>query len=172
MTTTNESERTDTGPELPGVVMNLHTPKSPAIGVVVESSVCTARKAAGFVRNVSIDVSGTQLAGNFKAGQAFGVIAPGTDDRGKPHKVRLYSLSNPSNGEDGNGNVIATPSKRLIDEHHEDHRLFLGVTSNYLCDLKPGDEVKLTGPNGRRFLIPARPQEHDYLFLATGTGIA
>ncbi len=171
MTTTND--RTDAGPELPDVVMNLHTPKSPGMGVVVASDVCTVKKkAAGFVRNVSIDVSGTELAGKFKAGQAFGVLAPGTDEKGKPHKVRLYSLSCATNGEDGKGNVIATPVKRLIDEHEDDHSLFLGVTSNYLCDLKPGDEVKLTGPNGRRFLIPAKPEEHDYLFLATGTGIA
>jgi ferredoxin--NADP+ reductase len=46
------------------------------------------------------------------------------------------------------------------------------VCSNYLCDLNAGDEVALTGPQGRRFLLPSHADEHDYLFIATGTGIA
>ena len=50
--------------------------------------------------------------------------------------------------------------------------MFLGVCSNYLCDLKPGDEVAITGPNGQRFVLPLDREKHDYLFLATGTGIA
>jgi len=41
-----------------------------------------------------------------------------------------------------------------------------------LCDLKPGEELKVTGPNGKRFVLPADPAVHDYLFFATGTGIA
>ena len=73
MTATNEAARTDPGPDLPDVVMNLHTPKSPGVGVVVENTVCTARKAAGFTRHVAIDVSGTEIAGAFRAGQSFGV---------------------------------------------------------------------------------------------------
>ena len=30
----------------------------------------------------------------------------------------------------------------------------------------------MTGPAGKRFLLPANPADHDYLFIATGTGIA
>ena len=74
-------------------------------------------KSASFVKHLEIDVSGTELAGNFTTGQAFGVIAPGLDHRGKPHKVRLYSFACPSSGEDGAGNIISTTPKRLIDEH-------------------------------------------------------
>jgi ferredoxin--NADP+ reductase len=137
-------------------------------------------KSASFVRHVAIDVSGTPLAGNFCVGQSFGVIAPGVDERGKPHKVRLYSIASPTWGEDGAGNVLSTTPKRVIDERApqkpgddpDDHRLFLGVCSNYLCDLRVGEEVRLTGPSGRRFLLPADPELHDYLFVATGTGIA
>jgi ferredoxin--NADP+ reductase len=143
------------------------------VGTVVETHRCTASgKAAGFVRHVAIDISGTPLAGNFRAGQAFGVLAPGVDAAGKPHKLRLYSIASPSAGEDGAGNVLATTVKRTIDEHHETHALFLGVCSNYLCDLQVGDKVTVTGPNGKRFLLPADPGLHDYLFVATGTGIA
>ena len=158
---------------IPAVQMNVVRPNAPVRGRLVTSEVCTAsRKAAGFVRHIEIDVSGTPLAGSFRAGQAFGVIPPGADARGKPHKVRLYSLACPSAGEDGAGAVLSTTVKRTIDEHWDDHRLFLGVASNYLCDCHVGDEILVSGPNGKRFLLPTNATEHDYLFFATGTGIA
>lgn len=153
--------------------MHLHTPSAPAVGVVVSNERCTAsKKAAGFVRHVVIDVSATQIAGRFVAGQSFGVLAPGLDAKGKEHKVRLYSIASPSFGEDGKGAHIATTVKRLIDEHHDTGGLHLGVASNYLCGLKPGDTVKVSGPSGKRFVLPADPGAHDYVFFATGTGIA
>jgi ferredoxin--NADP+ reductase len=154
------------------VQMHLHSPAEPAEAVCVSNERCTQRKSAHFVRHVAFDVSGTKLAGNFRAGQSFGVLPPGVDEHGKPHKLRLYSIASPSGGEDGTGAIIATTVKRTIDEHHETGRLFLGVASNYLCDLRPGDRVRLTGPSGKRFVLPAAPEQHDYVFFATGTGIA
>lgn len=153
--------------------MHLATPTSPGVGVVVSNERCTAsKKSAGFVRHVAIDVSSTALSGKFIAGQSFGVIPPGTDKNGKPHKLRLYSIASPSAGEDGQGRVLATTVKRLIDEDHVSNKLFLGVASNFLCDLHPGDTVQVTGPNGKRFVLPAQPADYDYVFFATGTGIA
>lgn len=160
--------------------MHAVRPKAPVVGRVVASESCLKGRSASFVRHVCIDVSGTPLAGSFRVGQAFGVIAPGEDERGRPHAVRLYSLACPSRGEDGEGNVVSTTVKRVIDEYSaqkegddpDAHHLFLGVCSNYLCDLKVGDEVLVTGPAGKRFLLPEDPTLHDYLFIATGTGIA
>ena len=71
----------------------------------------------------------------------------GTDANGKAHKVRLYSIASPTYGEDGDGKVLATTCKRLIGEREPqsdkddptDHRLFLGVCSNHVCDLRAGD---------------------------------
>ena len=170
----------DHAPVLPAVRMNLIRPKAPAMGRVVSNELCMNGKSASFVKHLVLDVSGTPLAGNFRAGQSFGVIAPGTDERDRPHKVRLYSVACPSWGEDGGGNLVSTTPKRLIDEYQPqkptadptDHRLFLGVCSNYLCDIQEGDEVAVTGPNGKRFLLPEDIEAHNYLFIATGTGIA
>jgi len=160
-------------PVLPEARMHLATPIKPCIATIVSSERCTAsNKAAGFVRHIAFDVTGTPLAGNYLSGQSFGVIPPGLDSHGKPHKLRLYSIASPTRGEDGEGNIVATTVKRTIDEHHDSHTLFLGVASNYLCDRHPGDKVTLTGPSGKRFVLPAEPHRHDYLFLATGTGIA
>lgn len=156
----------------PDAAMHLHSPADPGHGIVISNERCTAGKSHSFVRHVVIDASATRLAGNFRAGQSFGVIPPGHDHTGRPHKLRLYSIASPASGEDGQGRYIATTVKRTIDEHWETHKLFLGVASNYLADLQVGDSVALTGPNGKRFLLPADPAAHDYLFIATGTGIA
>lgn len=160
------------GPSFGPVQLNAHTPREPGIARVVESRICTRGKASGFVRHVALDVSGTRLAGAFRAGQSFGVIPPGLDSKGKPHKLRLYSIASPTHGEDGHGKILATTVKRTIDEDWNSHRLFLGVASNWLCDLQIGDEVPVTGPAGKRFLLPEAVDQHQYLFIATGTGIA
>ena len=152
--------------------MHLYRPNEPVTVKVTKNEICTGRKAAGYVRHVEFDVSGTQLAGNVLPGQSIGVLAPGTDGKGRAHAVRLYSVASPTDGEDGAGNVISTTVKRTIEEHWETHKLFLGVCSNYLCDVHVGDEVRLSGPNGKKFLLPADPSAHDYIFFATGTGIA
>jgi len=161
-------------PVLPAVQVNLVRPTAPVVGRVVSNELCTraGRKAAGFVRHVAIDVSGTPLAGSFVAGQSFGVLPPGKDERGRPNKLRLYSISSPTAGEDGTGNILSTTVKRLLDERWEDNTLYRGVCSNYLCDSKPGDEILITGPSGKRFVLPENPGSHDYIFIATGTGIA
>lgn len=162
------------------VQMNLVRPKAPVMGTVIANDLCMRGKSASFVKHTVIDVSGTPLAGAFQAGQSFGVIPPGVDAQGKPHKVRLYSIACASWGEDGQAMHLSTTPKRVIDEFMlqkladdpGDHSLFLGVCSNYLCNLVEGDKVALSGPQGKRFLLPKHVNEHDYLFLATGTGIA
>jgi len=148
-------------------------PAAPVIGTVRDTRLCTrSRKAAGIVRHIEIDVSGTPLEGSWTAGQSFGVIPPGQTESGKPHNLRLYSIASPTGGETGDGTVVSTTVKRTLEEHWESHKLFQGLCSNYLCDLNVGDEVLLTGPVGKRFLLPEHPADHDYIFLATGTGIA
>lgn len=172
--------RTLTEPIFPDVKMNLVPPTKPVTGRVVSNRLCMKGKSASFVRHVAVDVSGTPLAGQVHAGQSFGVVPPGTDEKGKPHKVRLYSNASPGFGEDGEGTVVSTTAKRLIDEYRpqsdkddpDDHRLHLGVASNYICDLRVGDEIQVAGPNGKRFLLPDNRDDFDYLFIATGTGVA
>jgi ferredoxin--NADP+ reductase len=160
-------------PELAPAQMLLVPANAPVTARVVENRRCTAsQKAAGVVRHVAFDISGTPLANNFIAGQSFGVLPPGVDAKGQPHKLRLYSVASPRQGEDGKGTVIATTVKRLVDENWETQKLHLGVCSNYLCDLRVGDEVRLSGPNGKRFVLPLDVNAHDYVFFATGTGIA
>lgn len=167
-------------PVLPEANMHLVLPTQPVIGRVVFNQQCMRGKSASFVRHVAIDIGGTPLEGKFRAGQAFGVIPTGQTSAGKPHKVRLYSIASPTAGECGAGKVLSTTCKRLIDEYApqsprddpDRSGLHLGVCSNYLCDMSEGTEVLVSGPAGKRFLLPVETDRHDYLFLATGTGIA
>ena len=171
---------TTTDPILPDVVMHAVPPTQPVTGRIVENTPCTNGKSSSFIRHISVDVSGTPLEGQFRAGQAFGIVPPGTDARGRTEKVRLYSISAPTRGEDGEGKVLSTTCKRVVEEvdmttdgdETKEHQLLLGKCSNYLCNLQVGDEVQVTGAAGKRFLIPENPELHDYLFMATGTGIA
>ncbi len=157
--------------KLPEVELNIYTPKDPVEVPIVENKICSKEASPNFVRHVTFDVSGTDLEGRVQVGQSVGILPPGEDENGRPHKLRLYSVSSPTEGEDGDASLISTTVKRTIEEL-EDNSLYLGVCSNYLADLQPGDKVRMTGPSGRRFLLPENQNDFNYLFFATGTGIA
>lgn len=157
---------------LPEVDLNIYKPRTPVEVPIVKNEICTDSASPNFVRHVEFDLSGTELENNVIPGQALGVLAEGKDENGRDHKVRLYSTCSPTGGEDGEGKIYATTVKRVIDEHWETQDLFTGVCSNYLCARKSGDMIRMTGPSGRRFLLPENPEDYNFIFLATGTGIA
>ena len=167
-------------PTFPAVAMNLAKPSAPGSARVVSNESCLNGKSASFTKHLVLDITDTPLMNNIVPGQAFGIMTPGLNEKGKPNKVRLYSNASPRWGETGDGTQISTTPKRLIDEFLPNrkadpvraNKLFLGVCSNYLCDLQAGDTVNITGPIGHRFLLPETADDHDFLFLATGTGIA
>jgi ferredoxin--NADP+ reductase len=155
---------------LPEVELNIYSPKDPTEITVVENYICTVESSPNYVRHITFDVSGTELEGRVRIGQSLGILPPGNNERGRPRKLRLYSISSPSEGENGKSHLISTTVKRTLEE--VDGKLHAGVCSNYLADLQPGDKVKATGPSGRRFLLPENAQDFNYVFFATGTGIA
>ncbi len=167
-------------PHLPPAKMHVVLPGSPVVARIQASDSCMRGKSASFVRHIAVDLTGTPLEGTFLAGQSFGVIPPGLDPNGRPHKVRLYSIASPCYGEDGFGRVISTTCKRTVEEgpdqydpaRGDGHPLLLGVCSNFLCDQSVGAAVSVSGPNGKRFVLPVDHDAHDYFFFATGTGIA
>merc|ERR1712187_85464 len=57
------------------------------------------------------------------------------------------------------------------DGNFPENKVYRGVCSNYICDLKEGDEVLITGPVGTEMLLPEEP-DSVIIMLATGTGIA
>lgn len=156
----------------PDVDINIYKPNNPILVPVTKSEIITCSASPNFVRHIEFDLSGTELENLPIPGQSLGVLAEGVDENGRDHKVRLYSTCSPTGGEYGDGKIYATTVKRVIDEHWDTQHLFLGVCSNYLCDRITGDTLSMTGPSGRRFLLPENPEDYNYLFFATGTGIA
>jgi len=155
---------------LPKVDLNIYSPKDPVEVEVVENYIVTKESSPNIVRHITFDLSGTELENRIRVGQSVGILPPGQDSTGRPHKLRLYSVSSPTKGEHGQRHLVSTTVKRTIEEL--ENKLYLGVASNYLSDLQPGDKVMMTGPSGRRFLLPENARNYNYLFFATGTGIA
>ena len=102
-------------------------------------------------------------------GQSIGIIPPGVDERGKPHRPRQYSIASPRNGERPGYNNISLTIKRVLEDHQG--KPVRGVASNYMCDLKVGDTVQVTGPFGTSFLMPNHPRSN-IIMICTGTGSA
>lgn len=107
-------------------------------------------------------------------GQSVGVQPPGVDEAtGKPHKINYYSIASAGSGDRGDRQTISLcVSRQFRDDPQTGRKNVPGICSNYLCDLKPGDSVKLTGPFGHQFILPDDFQSRDFVFAATGTGIA
>jgi ferredoxin--NADP+ reductase len=124
-------------------------------------------------------------------GMSLGLISPGPDKTGKsPAAVRLYSIASSAVGDDETRNTVSLCVKRVVEvdgkfanrdvgedkadnagTHYPKNKVYRGVASNYICDLKVGDEVEITGPVGTEMLLP-QDDEAVYIMLATGTGIA
>ncbi|MFP4281563.1 MAG: FAD-binding oxidoreductase [Opitutales bacterium] len=104
-------------------------------------------------------------------GQSIGVLAPGLEIFGNRDHMRLYSIASARSGEADNFAEFSICVRRCdyIDEVSGER--FPGVASNYLCDLAPGDQVRITGPYGRQFVAPRDPSAN-LLMIGVGTGIA
>jgi benzoyl-CoA 2,3-epoxidase subunit A len=102
-------------------------------------------------------------------GQSIGVLPPGVDANGRPHHARQYSVASPRNGERPGYNNLSLTIKRVLEDHHG--KAVRGVASNFMCDLKVGDQVQLIGPFGASFLMPNHPGSH-IVMVCTGTGSA
>jgi benzoyl-CoA 2,3-dioxygenase component A len=134
------------------------------LGKPVEATVqgnyrLTAEGSDADVRHIILDFGSQPFP--VLEGQSLGIIPPGADKNGKAFLPRLYSISSPRDGERPNFNNVSLTVKREAD----------GVCSNYVCGLKKGDKVKVTGPFGSTFLMPNDPKAR-LLMICTGTGSA
>ncbi|CDY57760.1 BnaC02g45020D [Brassica napus] len=150
-----------------GIVVNKFKPKDPYTGRCLLNTRITGDDAPGETWHI---VFTTQGEVPYREGQSIGVIPEGIDKNGKPHKLRLYSIASSAIGDFGDSKTVSLCVKRLV-YTNESGELVKGVCSNFLCDLKPGDEAKITGPVGKEMLMPKDPNATT-IMLATGTGIA
>lgn len=150
-----------------GVVVNKYKPKTPYTGRVLLNTKITGDDAPGETWHMVFSTEG-ELP--YREGQSIGIIPVGVDKNGKPHKLRLYSIASSALGDFGDSKTVSLCVKRLV-YTNDQGEVVKGVCSNFLCDLKPGQEVTITGPVGKEMLMPKDPNAN-IIMLATGTGIA
>lgn len=151
------------------VPVNIYRPKNPFIGKCLSNEDLVREGGSGRVQHLKFDISGGDL--EYLEGQSIGIIPPGKDEKGKPQKLRLYSIASTRHGDDGDDKTVSLSVRELEYQHPETGETVYGVCSKFLCDLKEGDDVSITGPVGKDMLLP--DDEHaNVIMMATGTGIA
>ncbi|MBW4655369.1 MAG: ferredoxin-NADP reductase [Kaiparowitsia implicata GSE-PSE-MK54-09C] len=151
------------------VPVNLYRPKDPFVGKCISNEKLVAEGGIGEVQHITFDLSGGDL--HYLEGQSIGIIPDGTDDKGKPHKLRLYSIGSTRHGDKLDDKTVSLCVRQLEYKHPETGEVVKGVCSTFLCNLEPGADVKITGPVGKEMLLPDDP-EANIIMMATGTGIA
>ena len=151
------------------VPINIYKPKTPYLGECLSNDALVAEGGVGDVQHIKFDLSEGDLT--YVEGQSIGIIPEGTDDNGKPHKLRLYSIASTRHGDDVDDKTVSLCVRQLTYKHPESGETINGVCSTYLCNLEPGTKVKITGPVGKEMLLPEDP-DAKVIMMGTGTGIA
>lgn len=151
------------------VPVNIYRPNNPLISKVISNEELVREGGEGTVKHIVFDLEGSDLT--YMEGQSIGIIPAGTDDKGKPHKLRLYSIASTRHGDRVDDKTISLCVRQLEYKNKETGEKVYGVCSSYLNQLQPGDEVKITGPVGKEMLLPDDPTAN-IIMMGTGTGIA
>ena len=151
------------------VPVNIYRPNAPFVGQCLSNQEMVREGGIGICRHLTFDISGGDL--RYLEGQSIGIIPPGTDKNGKPEKLRLYSIASTRHGDNVDDKTVSLCVRKLEYKHPETEEMVYGVCSSFLCNLKPGDELNITGPVGKEMLLPTDPNAN-IIMMATGTGIA
>lgn len=151
------------------IPVNIYKPKNPYIGKCISNEPLVREGGSGKVQHLIFDISGGDL--RYLEGQSIGIVPPGEDDKGKPHKLRLYSIASTRHGDNEDDKTVSLCVRELVYQHPETNETIYGVCSSFLCNLEPGADVAITGPVGKEMLLPD-DEEATVIMMATGTGIA
>ncbi len=151
------------------VPVNIYRPKEPYLGKCTDIYDLVNEGGIGTCRHMTFDISGGDL--HYIEGQSIGIVPPGEDDQGKPNKLRLYSIASTRHGDNLDGKTVSLCVRKLEYKDPETGEQVEGTCSSFLCNLKPGDDVAITGPVGKEMLLPD-DEDANVIMIATGTGIA
>ncbi len=133
---------------------------------LIQSVRITPQSSPEEVCNLTFKTS--DLAFEARTGQCIRVMAPG--EYGNRHHVRLYSIAGLSQAaNDATEFTLCVRRCFYVDEFSGEE--YKGVASNYLCDLRAGDQIEFSGPFGQPFEIPTN-KKASLLMIGMGTGIA
>lgn len=108
---------------------------------------------------------------DFEIGQCVGVLVEGPEEFGSPAHHRLYSVAGTPASRKPDKPEITLVVRRCtyIDDFSGEE--YPGVSSNYICDRRPGERLTITGPFGTPFNVPS-DNRANLLLIGLGTGIA
>jgi len=157
---------TTINPEIP---INLYRPDNPLIAKCLVNREMISEGGIGTVHHLVLDISSGHL--HFLEGQSIGIVPPGLDKKGRPERIRLYSVASTQHGDLVDDKTMTLCVKRVEYKEPKNDEKVYGVCSSYLCGLEVGEEVEVTGRTGKELLLPVDPNAN-IIMLATGTGIA
>lgn len=99
------------------VPINLYKPNSPYVGKVLSNEPLVQEGGLGIVQHITFDLSEGNL--HYVEGQSIGIIPAGTDDKGKPHKLRLYSIASTRHGDNLDDKTVSLCVRQLEYKHPE-----------------------------------------------------
>jgi ferredoxin--NADP+ reductase len=155
--------------EKTAIPVNIYRPNSPFIGKCIDNYPLVDEGGIGIVQHLTFDLSGGDL--RYLEGQSIGIVPPGTDANGKPHKLRLYSIASTRHGDNLDDQTVSLCVRQLEYQHPETNETVYGVCSTYLCHIEVGADIAITGPVGKEMLLP-EDEDATIIMMATGTGIA
>jgi len=103
--------------------------------------------------------------------QNIGIAVPGSQAFGHERHFRLYTIANSPQRDESGAIDIELCVRRCFYIDEVSGEEYPGLASNYLCDLRAGDRLAITGPYGDAFRIPDDP-DTNLLMIGSGTGIA
>ncbi len=121
------------------------------------------------VRELVIEVGDSSFT--CEAGQSIGILAPTPKGAIDQWHLRWYSVADIPAGNDKGNPRFTIFVRRMVLKDPETGLICRGHASNYLCDLAPGESIKITGPQGIPFEVPPE-KDATLILIGTGTGIA
>jgi ferredoxin--NADP+ reductase len=135
---------------------------------VISSTRITPEDSKTELRHIDLAVDSIDF--DYQVGQSVGVLVPGPHEYGMKQYLRLYSIAGGSRGDDLKPKISLCVKRCYYIDDFSGER-YDGKASNYLCDLKEGDQVTLVGPYGLAFSLP-KNKDANLLMIGLGTGIA
>lgn len=142
---------------------------NPMDAMLVASERITPEHYDAEVRHLTLQFTDGEF--DYVEGQSVGVLVPGPHEFGNRHHFRLYSIASPRKGEKALPRSISICVRRCFYIDEISGERYPGKASNYLCDAMPGARIRLTGPYGAHFSVPA-DNTCNLLMIGVGTGIA
>jgi ferredoxin--NADP+ reductase len=145
-------------------------PKDPRFdATVLKSEPIVPEDADVEIRELVLEVDRPEF--HFDVGQSIGVLVEGPKEFGASVHHRLYTVADTPSADSESKPEVTIVVKRCnyIDDYSGEE--YEGVSSNYLCDRRPGDKLSITGPYGLAFKVPEN-KNANLLLIGLGTGIA